>query len=38
MDRYKILGKRHKKDVEQCVKVIEETIFENMLNEKDLLD
>lgn len=31
-------GKDIKKDVEQCVKVIEETIFENMLNEKDLLD
>lgn len=31
-------GKDIKKDVEQCVKVIEETIFELMLNEKDLLD
>ena len=31
-------GKDIKKDVEQCVKVIEETIFEIMLNEKDLLD
>lgn len=31
-------GKNIKKDVEQCVKVIEETIFEIMLNEKDLLD
>ena len=30
-------GKDIKKDVEQCVKVIEETIFELMLNEKDLL-
>ena len=31
-------GKDIKKDVEQCVKVIEETIFELMLNEKDLLE
>lgn len=31
-------GKDIKKDVEQCVKVVEETIFEIMLNEKDLLD
>ena len=31
-------GKDIKKDVEQCVKVIEEIIFELMLNEKDLLD
>lgn len=31
-------GKDIKKDVEQCVKVIEETIFEIMLNEKDLFD
>ena len=31
-------GKDIKKDVEQCVKVIEETIFEIMLNEKDILD
>ena len=31
-------GKDIKKDVEQCVKVVEETIFELMLNEKDLLD
>ena len=31
-------GKDIKKDVEQCIKVIEETIFEIMLNEKDLLD
>lgn len=31
-------GKDIKKDVEQCVKVIEETIFELMLNEKDLLN
>lgn len=31
-------GKDIKKDVEQCVKVIEETIFEITLNEKDILD
>ena len=31
-------GKDIKKDVEQCVKVIEETIFEIALNEKDILD
>ena len=31
-------GKDIKKDVEQCIKVIEETIFEMTLNEKDILD
>lgn len=31
-------GKDIKKDVEQCVKVVEETIFEIMFKEKDLLD
>lgn len=31
-------GKDIKKDVEQCVKVIEEIIFEITLNEKDILD
>lgn len=31
-------GKEIKKDVEQCVKAIEEIIFEMKLNEKDILD
>lgn len=30
-------GKDIKHDIDQCIKVIEETIFENMLNE-DTLD
>ena len=31
-------GKDIKKDVEQCVKVIEETIFEDRLSKRELLD
>lgn len=31
-------GKDIEKDVDQCVKVIEETIFEVMINEMDILD
>lgn len=31
-------GKDIKNDVNQCVKVIEETIFENTINEEDILD
>ena len=31
-------GKDIKKDVDQCVKVVEETIFENTINEEDILD
>lgn len=30
-------GKDIKKDVDQCVKVVEETIFENTMNEEDIL-
>ena len=31
-------GKDIKKDVDQCVKVVEETIFENIMNEENILD
>lgn len=31
-------GKDIKKDVEQCVRVVEETIFEASIEEKDLFD
>lgn len=31
-------GKDIKKDVEQCVKVVEETIFEMALNEENIFD
>ena len=31
-------GRDIKKDVDQCVNVVEETIFENTLNEEEILD
>ena len=31
-------GKDIKKDVGQCVKVVEEPIFENIMNEENILD
>ena len=34
----RFLGKDIKKDVNQCVSVIEETIFEKFINEEDILD
>ena len=34
----RFLGKDIKKDVEQCVRVVEETIFEASIEEKDLFD
>ena len=36
MDGNSILGKRNKKSPDECIRVIEETIFENKLNETEL--
>lgn len=38
MDRYKILGKRYKEKTDECIKVIEETIFDMLICDEEMQD
>lgn len=38
MDGSSVLGRRYKKHPEECVKVIEEAIFDNIIFESDQFD